>query len=69
MSAPTRLKAQLAHAGWAVLSWVDDTVKGRRALAQERSARRRVEHQLSEQIGINARLIGGPGQGAGGGAE
>jgi hypothetical protein len=60
MSAPTRLSAQLAHAGWAVLSWVGDAVSGRRALVQDR---------LSEQLGLNARLIAGLHQGAAGGAE
>lgn len=69
MNAPARLSAQLAHAGWALLGWADDTVSGRRALARERSARRRVEHQLSEQMRLNAQLLTGLHQGADGGAE
>lgn len=57
MSAPGRLRTRLTDAGRAVLSWVDDVAKARRALARERAVRRSVEHQLSEQRGINALLL------------
>jgi hypothetical protein len=69
MSAPGRFTAQLAHAGWAVLSWVGDTVSGRRALAQERVAHQSTKNHLSQQLGMNALLLAELRRGKAGGAE
>jgi len=69
MSTHKAVAAQLAHAGWAVLGWVDDTVKGRRELAQALLDLRETERLLSAQLELNGRLMTRQSWDAAGGAE
>lgn len=62
MSILRRLSARLA-------GWADDTITGRRALTQERIAKRLVEDRLLEQLRLNVQLVSAQGRRAAGGAE
>lgn len=69
MSARRSPESRLTTVVRSVLGWVDDTVKGRRELAESDAALRETQAQLSRQIDLNARLMARQSWGSGGGAE
>lgn len=69
MTARRSPESRLTAVVRSVLGWVDDTVKGRRELAQVRMELRETERHLSMQRDLNGRLMARQSWGSSGGAE